>query len=147
MGIGSQSERDAELPACLPVQYRDNMYTTYSSVLARPGHVLSGQKRHDGTPACLYECKRLYHVAQQYSAFMFVSPAPAHAYSHARAEGKAGKSKIHEAERVLPPPRNPTILSAKLSGLLGWPAHRVGIICEFTHQLYRSVRNVSQSLF
>ena len=45
MGAGSQSERDADIPICPSGQYRDNMYTSYSSVLARPGHVLYNQKR------------------------------------------------------------------------------------------------------
>ena len=110
------------------------MYTTYSSVLARPGHVLSDQKRMIERLLACMNANALYHVAQQYSAFMFVSPLGQPTLTaRARAQkAKAGKSKTHEAERVLPPPRNPTLLFAELGGLLDLLAHVVGLHANYT---------------
>jgi hypothetical protein len=68
------------------------MYTSYSSVLARPGHVLSDQKRMMERLLCLYQCKRLYRIAQHCSTVQRIhvclTPATLTA-TRAHAEGKS----------------------------------------------------------
>lgn len=138
MRIGSQTEREADCPIC-PCNIETACIPAYSSssVLARPGHVRTiRSEENDGTPACLYDDERKRPIPRRTT----LQHSTAHLSHPATLTARAQKGKSwetpkptrlnvshHQRRRHA---RNPTLLFAKLSGLLGLLVHVVGVVVD-----------------